>query len=154
MLRPGREYWAVPAQRRCLRTSLTLTGQGAITLHCLQRTPDQTITLSGSQPAQMAPKGSDSTDKGALEANWPLRGERSRATREQTRYCILQTSFLQFLYIRWAVSPAASLASSSHSQLVRNYQGARNSSRKSNGNVLSSIPTVWHCDYGRPLDSL
>lgn len=30
---------------------LFLPDQGAITLHCLQRTPDQTITLSGSQLA-------------------------------------------------------------------------------------------------------
>lgn len=114
--RPGREYWAAPAQRRRLRTNPTLTRQGAITLHCLQRTPDQTITLSGSQPAQTAPKGSGSTNKKALRPpnTW---GERDQEPPEQRQRFILQTAFLQLHYIGWA---------------------ARNHRRKWVGNVLSS----------------
>lgn len=111
-----------------------LPGQGAITLLCLQRTPDQTITLSGSQTA---PKGSDSTDKWALgsPSHW---GERDHTPLEQRQQCIRKTSFLQFHYIWWAASTAALLPPSSNFVELK---VARNSRGKSNGNVLSSLPT-------------
>lgn len=107
--RPGKEYSAVPAQMRRLRTNPTLTGPVAITLHRLQRTPDQTITLSGSQTAQTAPKVSDSTDKRGPGAAQPLRGEReiSRVTREHWILKNFPPSVP--LYIERAASAAALL---------------------------------------------
>lgn len=94
-----------PAVFNLFLSPVFLPGQGAITLHCLQRTPDQTITLSGSQTP---PKGFDSTDKWAPgpPSHW---GERDHTPFEQRQHRILKTSFLQFHYIRQAVSTATLL---------------------------------------------
>lgn len=83
-----------------------LPGRGVITLLCLQRTPDQTITLSGSQTA---PTASDSTDKWSLgpPSHW---GERDHTSLEQRQQCILKASFLQFHSVWWDASTAALLA--------------------------------------------
>lgn len=149
----------LPSSWHVLKTSVSnlflspvfLLGQGAITLHCLQRTPDLTITLWGSQ---MAPKGSDSTDKWAPgpPSRW---GERDRGqTREQRQQSILKLpSCGSILSDGLRVQPRCCLPPS----VVLNWQGARNSRRKSDGNVLSSpspLQSVWHCDYGHLLDSL
>lgn len=106
------------------------SGQGAIILCCLQRTPDQTITLFASQLVQTVPKGSDSTDK------WGK--ERSMASWDERRHCILQLPF--FSSIMGQCCPALLPA------VVWNCQWARNSRRKSN--VLFSLPnpvclTLW-----------
>ncbi|RVE70109.1 hypothetical protein OJAV_G00061260 [Oryzias javanicus] len=84
MQRPGREYWAVPPQRMKLRTSPTMTGPDAIILRCLRRTPDQTITPSGSPPPQTEPRGSDSTDKRA-SGRPGRRGERGQGSSKFNR---------------------------------------------------------------------
>lgn len=78
--------------------SLFLAGQGALTLHCLQRRPDQTITLSGSRPAQTAPKGSGSTDKWA-RGHPAMRGrDTKRRSEEHPTACLLAKAAVHFLH--------------------------------------------------------
>lgn len=134
-----------PAVSNLFLFPLLLPGQGAITLHCLQRTPDQTITLSGSRPVQTAPMGSDSTDKRALGPP-RHREERDLGPPESKD----STVFLNFLpsvpcyQMSWENSHTA--AQLVPPAVVWNWQGARNSRRKSN--MLFSLPspvclTLW-----------
>lgn len=136
---------------------LCLPGQGALTLHCLQRTPDQTITLSGSQPAQTAPKGSDSTDK--LAPALPSHcGERERKREidwgpPESRDSIV---FLKLPSFSSSVLNGP-LPHSSLLETVWNWQGEPNSRRKYNGwkcALFSPHSSVWHCDNEHILDSL
>lgn len=120
--------------------SFFFSGQGAIILCCLQRTPDQTITLSGSQLVQTAPKGFDSTDKWGPGATQPLRGERSMASWEKRCHCILTSLWdtaVQLFY-QQSCGTVSEQGTPGGSQMC---------------SFLSPILSVWHCDYGH-LDSL
>lgn len=145
MLRPGREYWAAPARRRCLRISQAVTGQGAITPHCLQRTPDQPIILSGSQPVQTALMASDSTDKSAIGGHPAMEG-RGEERRDSTEFL----NFPQFHF-----SQTGSKICCSHQQLCGT-NGVRNSRKISDVLFLLPSPSLFdtvimdifwtHCD--------
>lgn len=72
-------------------SSVSPPGQGAITRLCLQRTPDQTVTASGSR---RAPRAFDSTDRLGL-CSW--REERSNSI-SHGQQCILKTVLHQCFF--------------------------------------------------------
>lgn len=144
--RPGREYWAAPAQRRRLRTSPTLTGQDAITLLRLQRTPDQTITLSGSPPVQTAPTGFDSTDK------WAPGGHPAIERREikdllRAKTALYSLSFLPS--VPWYQTGSEHNLHCCSTPLTSSGVELTGSEELQESNTLFSPPiqSVWHCDY-------
>lgn len=131
-----------------LQLSRIFSGQGAIILHCLQRTLDQTITLSGSQLVQTVPMGSDSTDKWAL--GHPAIERREK--RDQWLHGRKDTTVLfNFLSSVPLWDTAAQLFYQQSCGTV-NERGTPGGSQTFS--FLSPVLSVWHCDYGHFLDSL
>lgn len=142
----GSVLWENVSVSNSVVFSSSLPGQGAITAHCLQRTPDQTITRSGSPRAPTARRASDSTDK------WESRATRPSRVVEWSgaRHFLPSVPCHQMGCDCGCVvaPPFASCKKPSGSEEIQEEEEWKCAP------FSPPLKSVWHCDHGHILDSL
>lgn len=131
-------FFFVFASSNWFRLLFLPPGQDAITRLCLQRTPDQTVTVSGSQ---RAPRAFDSTDRVGL-CPWEKRDPTPPHTGSSTS---LKLSSIGVFFFR------PSKTALRHNR-AKNLRGR--SAKTGTRSLLSPPRVCWHCDHGRLLLSL
>lgn len=124
-------------------SSVSPPGQGAITRLCLQRTPDQTVTASGSR---RAPRAFDSTDRQGL-CSWEKRDPTPSRTGSSASLKLSSISVFFFLLLFFSTQQSRTAPQSS-----KELEGEV--CEREMRSLLLPPRVCWHCDHGRLLLSL